>query len=165
MIFLNPSSSHPNPSLTDPLETCKAIVFPVAGQWFALPQAAILRVIQTPFPFQPEVPHWEIVYQDNQPLTLVNLHYTLAQAQLRTATTPSATAPGRFLIIAHTGEPICYGIPVDAPPSLMELPLTSIHPLPVAHRQALRNIAEHMAVLPDPKGTLTLWLLNLQHLH
>ncbi|MDX2273301.1 MAG: hypothetical protein NW237_15315 [Cyanobacteriota bacterium] len=136
----------------------KVITFTVASQPLALPLAqgkdspfpVVQRVIHSPVSLNHhplQLLHWE-----DQDVIILNLH---------SLSTPAQAIPP-FLILVQTPNQECYGIPVSDPPSLLELPLATIRPLPPSYAQRdPLGMASYIAVLPQSGDPLILFLLDL----
>lgn len=152
--------SHPSPSPELP-KTCRTVVFSIAGHSLALPLAAVLKVIPRSAVLHNQVADASLVYLDQQPITLLNLHPLLSYIPASHRTSVSKKS-GQFLLIVGLDEESQWAIPVDESPTLLELPLSSVRLLPAAYRQAIQNIACHVAVLNHALTSFTLLLLNLK---
>ncbi len=140
----------------------KVIVFPVASYWLALPINAVLKVILSP-PITTTADSDRhglgMVDVDRQTVTVINLHQ-----HLKPSTGPQPLHR-RFLILTQTRQGELCGIPVDAPPVLMELSLEAIRPLPATYRQSdPLGMASHMALLQEEEGERQIYLLGMQKL-
>jgi chemotaxis signal transduction protein len=147
---------------TDGTDTYKAVVFAIAQHYFALPVAAIFRVVQCSPELSYSMQNQELVLLDNQPLTFLDLHPILSKPGRQKSTTelPAKYAP--CLVVTHCQQGNLCAIAADQPPSLLELSLANTHPLPPDYRQAIAHIASHVAILPHQRATLNILLLDLQ---
>lgn len=154
-------------------EICRAVVFAVANHYLALPLTSVLKVVPRSMVQHNSSENQPLVYLENQPLALLNLHACLAAlpgssaaiAATRSASLSSSGLSGQLFLIAGLAGYPQWAIPVDQPPTLMELPLSTVRLLPPAYRQQIHNIACHVAVLSDSQESqelLTLLLLNLK---
>ncbi len=74
------------------------------------------------------------------------------------------TNSSRFLILLKTRTEELYGIPVAHPPTLTDIPLSTIRPVPLSYRQvAGLSWASHMAILSETqaKKPLKVFLLGM----
>jgi hypothetical protein len=159
--------------------SCHSIVFEVEGSFFALPLAAIAKIIARSSPLVRSVDRSDFLYLGEQLVTVLDMGRLMARrstvragakpvlpndpghapvnAQRRSPQTPP------FLIIAQTQPRVICAIPVNKPPNLMELDLSTLRTLPAHTAQAIGHIASHVAVLPGaPTKTTPIFLLNLQ---
>ncbi|MBD2461383.1 chemotaxis protein CheW [Oscillatoria sp. FACHB-1407] len=136
-------------------ESCKAIVFAIANQLLALPLSAIVKVIYCSVELSHSIHNQELILFDHQPLTVLNLHSWLASTAMA-----QGRSPIRCLIIAQAYQDL-YAIPVDRPPTLQELPLADIQPLPVAYSKAIAQMADHFALVNQQDVTHKILLLDL----
>ncbi|MBF2073474.1 MAG: hypothetical protein IGS50_06900 [Synechococcales cyanobacterium C42_A2020_086] len=156
-------SSIPSSSLSpSTVDVCRAIVFSISGCLLALPVAAVVRVTQRCFAQGGASDQSGIVYLDNQPLVLLELHALLPQQQPSSQTASTNRRPGSFLIVAQLESTAPCAIAVDEPPTLMELPLSAVRCLPRSYQQSLRGVAQHVAMLPQLDRTISILLLDLQ---
>lgn len=154
---------------TSESEVCRAVVFTIAHHHLALPLTAVLKVVPRSIAQSDAAQNQSIVYLENQPLTLLNLHACLAAIpssdsaiDLRSTTLSSPEKSGQLLLIVGLAGDPQWAIAVDQPPTLMELPLSTVRLLPPTYRQQIRHIACHVAVLTKPPDLLTILLLNLK---
>jgi hypothetical protein len=92
-----------------------------------------------------------------QTATIINLHQRLAPQN-----SSNSTIQKRFLILTQTYQHELCGIPIETPPTMLDLPLDKIQPLPSSYRQgdALGSLASHVAVLPESEGSHKIFLLG-----
>ncbi|MBV9389050.1 MAG: hypothetical protein JOZ78_21750 [Chroococcidiopsidaceae cyanobacterium CP_BM_ER_R8_30] len=172
---------HINSPLTSPSplaaesESCKAVIFTIAGHLLALPVSAIERVMTTPTLLNINSSGLSLMHlslQDDaigassrvelarRPLTgfditVLDLYPHLSTVPPTGLHQAKSKNKGRFLIVTHSQQGM-LGILVDEPPTIMELPLSAIRAFPRACRQATPlGIANHIAVLPQEVGNLT----------
>jgi hypothetical protein len=102
----------------------------------ALPMVAILKVMNTP--------------TDLQSISSVGLLY-VGQAGIQLLNPPaqvSEAAP--FLVIFQAPGTRLYGLLVQQPPDILELPLSTFHPLPDRSLDAgLLSYVKYVALLPE----------------
>jgi len=122
-------------------ETVRVIVFQIGNYVCALPINAVLQVTETPSELQQHLQGLSLVWHENRTIMLLNLHEKLS-AQLRSG--ESITA--EFLILTQTRQGELCGIPVDQLPTMMELPMEGIQPLPRVYRQTyVYNLARFVS--------------------
>jgi chemotaxis signal transduction protein len=147
----------------DDLETIRTIVFSLADieattmseYRFALPVEAVIRSI--PYPANKPVLKEGIgmINIGEQTITIVDLRQKFVAIDAK-------TDASKFLILfnTHAGE-LC-GLPVKDAPSLLDLPFTTIRPLPIAYRQVNQlSFASHMAIVPQGEDLEPLQILLL----
>lgn len=144
-------------------DSLRVIVFAIADYLFALPVGAVLKVITCP-PISSTV-EGGIGMADlgSQTITILDLRQKLGSQTLE------KQFPGfqqlLLLIQTRTGE-IC-GIPVDKPPSLLDIPLETVRPVPLSYRQVAKlSFASHMAVLTpgQPEESIKVFLLGMSQI-
>lgn len=156
-------SAIPTSSLSSStVDVCRAVVFSISGYLLALPVAAVVRVTQRCSAQGSTLDHSGIVYLDNQPLVLLELHTLLPRQQASGQTTLTNRHPGSFLVVAQLESTMPCAIAVDEPPTLMELPLSAVRCLPRSYQQSLRGITQHVVMLPQLDRTVSILLLDLQ---
>jgi chemotaxis signal transduction protein len=143
-------------------ETCMVLVFKIADRSLALPLGAIVKIVHSATLTQ-DIATAEFVTLDQQPVPVLNIASCLGRDGNRptrtTLTNPEPVAISAFYIVtAYRDQWVAIG--VNQPPTLMELPLSSIHPVPGTYRQAIGDMAQHMAVISQPTP-LTLLLLDI----
>ena len=147
-----PSPEPVAPAIASP--SCPAIVFQIAGQWLALPYAALLRVVHRSAVNQPD-PSGTLAYLGKHPVGILNLAAFLTNAPQSDSIAAASNLP--FLVVAAV-ETAMVGIPVNQLPILLDLPLAQTHVLPPNYYKAIYGIASHGITLPQ-LGTVL--LLNL----
>ena len=163
------SSNSSNP------ETLRIIVFTLseepssaqADYLFALPVEAVLKAITCP-PINWVVESGiGITDCGTQTVTVVDLRqqFLLPNPQRQEERNSSqVTNSHRFLILLKTRTEELYGIPVAHPPTLTDIPLSIIRPVPLSYRQvAGLSWASHMAILSETqeKKPLKVFLLGM----
>jgi hypothetical protein len=103
---------------------------------FALPMIAILKVMNTP--------------TDLQSISSVGLLY-VGQAGIQLLNPPSLESEAApFLVIFQTSGTKLYGLLVQQPPDILELPTSTFHPLPDRPTDAgLLSYVKYVALLPE----------------
>jgi chemotaxis signal transduction protein len=152
------------PTLT---ETCMVLVFKIADRSLALPLGAIVKIVHSATLTQ-DIATSEFVTLDQQPVPVLNITAGLGRegnstrTRLTAQTSPAQSSPAPispfYIVTAYRDQWVAIG--VNQPPTLMELPLSSIHPVPGTYRQAIGDMAQHMAVISQPTP-LTLLLLDI----
>ncbi|MBZ8183271.1 chemotaxis protein CheW [Oscillatoria salina] len=140
-------------------ENCKVIVFTIDSYWLALPITNVLKIINTPPLVNAKQNHLSLVHIGDRVLTILNLQ------QMLNLSNPEAGKIGKFLLILQLTTSEIAGIPLDEPPSLLELPLAEIRPIPESYRQSTSlKIASHVALVSQEETTQEVFLLDLEKL-
>ena len=136
-------------------EAIKAIAFPVAEYLLALPIETVMKAIEAPPKLSAELDEAGLLYLSDRAISLLDLHRKLVG---------KTHANRRFLILAQLrGE--YFAIPVDEPPTLVEIPVSEIRSLPDSYRHAnALGIASHVAIVPQEKTILEIFILDPERL-
>lgn len=154
----------PLPPLDQTTNSLPVLLFPIGRTILAVPLADVVRILsapnalQTVEAFQTKTQTVSLLHWGEQEVTLLNLYRCFF---------PDLTSlpPTPFLIIWQTKPGELYGIPVSEPPLLLNIPLTTIRPLPAGYRQALPlDIASYVAVLPRGDHPVSIFLLDLRRI-
>lgn len=141
-------------------ETVRFVVFPIAGYRLGVPLDKILRVVNCPDELRSHSSDsLEFMPLGQHTISVLNLRsqLSLGQTQQRVSSNQSD-----FLVVAKVGEELC-AIQVDTPPDLIEIDTATIRQLPAPYRQGHPlSIASQVAVLPQGKATLAIFLLDLK---
>jgi hypothetical protein len=118
--------------------------------FFALPAEAIIRVAPAP----PNLGNF------NQGITMLNIGQemvTVVDLCYRVLPERPATSVDRqFLIFVQTTMGETCAIPTANFPLLLDMPISTVRPIPAAYRQVNdMNFASHMAILDSPSETLS----------
>ncbi|MGF1486981.1 MAG: chemotaxis protein CheW [Prochloraceae cyanobacterium] len=146
-------------------ETTKAIVFDIAGHLLALPVSAVFKVIRSSMAICSDLGNRKLVHLEEQALPILDLHQFLARVQPHRQDdyqNQFLSTQEQFLVLTHFRKGNLSAIPVDEPPSLIELPLSSIYTLPKSYKEKISNLANHVAVCPYENSTINIMLLDLQ---
>ncbi|MBD2451525.1 chemotaxis protein CheW [Nostoc sp. FACHB-152] len=132
-------------------DSLRVVVFAIADYLFALPVGAVLKVIACP-PISSTVESGiGMVDLGAQTITIVDLRQKLipqVQTQQTQQVLSAVETSGRFLLLTQTRTGELCGIPVDKPPALIDIPLSTVRPVPWSYRQvADLSCVSHMAVL------------------
>lgn len=138
-------------------EMVRLIVFAIAGYRLGLPLDQILRIVNCPDELKAETSETiELLPLGQQTISVLNLRSQLSLNQGQN------TLESEFLVVAKVGAELC-AIRVDAPPDLIEVEAATIRQLPAPYRQGHPlSIASQVAVLPQGKATLAIFLLELK---
>ncbi|MEM1254582.1 MAG: chemotaxis protein CheW [Cyanobacteria bacterium P01_H01_bin.21] len=137
-------------------EIGKFITFEVAGYWFVLPVSAILKIVNCPPPSQGGTVGIGLVQLGSHTIRLLNLHRELSYtSKVKAAPVSSRDAP--FLVVVQDPQRELWGITLNEPPDLVELPMILFKPVsletPFDHKT---NWISHMAIESDSDRTLLL---------
>lgn len=134
---------------TSDVDVIKVLAFEMAEHFFALPISLIFKVINCPPISATTDSNLGITDFGGQTVTVVNLAQKLSP--LNSGNQPWQK---RFLILSKTRQGELCGIPINQPPSLIELPKDSIQPLPLSARQINPfSIATHVANMPKSNSS------------
>lgn len=150
--------SSPIERVKEEISSLKAISFAIAGYRLALPMEAVLRVVNCPFKLRDSSSTMELIHLGSHAIAVLNLHPHLALKQAN-----PVSSHQQFLVVARSAQDDYCAIRVDTPPDLVDLPLNMIRKLPEPYRNGHPlNIASRVAVLPQGKATLAIFLLDMQ---
>jgi chemotaxis signal transduction protein len=163
MMILDPS--HSSSHLDSPSDTLKVMLFSIAQQaasipenLFALPLEAIVKIVRCPDlgTFKRGI---SIVEFEGQTVTVVDLCYRLAPER------PGNLSDRQFLMLLQTHSGDLCAIPVAKFPELLDLPVTTVRPIPAAYRQVNDiRFASHMAMLDRAGQSARVLLIGMNHL-
>ncbi|MGQ4650075.1 chemotaxis protein CheW [Lyngbya aestuarii] len=140
-------------------ETEKFIVFQIADYLLALPIGEVLKVV-----------NYSSTAADKglKTMGLIQLgKYTIRMLNLSERLSSDSSLPlpvaQAFLVITRSPQGELWGIAVEEPPNLMELPLERIHLIPSSESQSgVFGLASYGAVVSQGQATATIFLLDLQ---
>ncbi len=162
-------------------EADKYITFKMAGYLFALPSEAILKIVATPAPSQGGMVSMGLVQLEQYSIQTIDLirllslqepsenAQTLSIAPEQTGAKSIAAVPPvenpPFLMVLQDAEGTLWGIAVDEPPDLMDIPHYALKPVPSEKRvtRALRWVS-HVVTYDLGGDRHTLLLLDLSAL-
>ncbi|MBD1995049.1 chemotaxis protein CheW [Leptolyngbya sp. FACHB-541] len=168
-LFSLPSASTDIPRNIKVASQIRTIAFSIGSLKLALRIEAVYKVLkQTPIYGTECNPSSNgdrnsigIAHVGDREVTVLDLQQRLFHRDRRSET----SLDNRYLVIAQTEAGKLCGIPVEAVPTLMEVPLSTIRPLPDSYRHAANlEIVSHVAVLPQAESSLTLFLLDANQL-
>ena len=136
----------------------KFITFQTAGHWFALPMAAILRIVNCPPPDKGGVVTFGVVQLGSHTVQLLDLYGIFGVGT-------NATLPDQvpFLLVLQSDQKRLWGIALESPPDLIELPLTAFQSVSSDKNFFPRKQwISHIAVVSELDVSRTLLLLDLE---
>lgn len=151
---------------TDSDEALRAMVFDicqdptaVTENRFALPLEAIVKIIRCPAQLGVFRRGISILEIEQQTVTVVDLCYRLQPDR------PTDPADRRFLMLVQTHSGDLCGIPVATFPSLIDLPVTMVQPIPPVYRKVHDiRFASHMVNMTKADQTERILLIGMNHL-
>jgi chemotaxis signal transduction protein len=158
--------SHPLKRLSNVDEeqtTIRTIVFSLAdvehtaiGKYqFALPVEAVIRAIVYPANRTTLTDGIGMINLGDQTVTIVDLRDKFTK-------TDHTQDSSRFLILFKTRSDELCGLPVKDAPILIDIPMTTIRPLPLAYREVNQlTFASHAAIVPQEGDLAPLEILLL----
>jgi chemotaxis signal transduction protein len=135
---------------------CKAIAFSICGYCLSLPISAIVRVLPVTASAVFSNRNGGFTQIDGYPTVLLDLHPLFAQLRY------SKNSQAQFLAIARIDTHTLCAIPIDEPPTLIDIPLNTVEPLPYTYRQSLERVASHIVNITQNNETTTVFLLDLK---
>ncbi|MEM9088063.1 MAG: chemotaxis protein CheW [Cyanobacteria bacterium P01_F01_bin.53] len=121
-------------------QTNKYITFKMADYLFALPSEDILKIVATPSPSQGGMVSMGLVQLEQYSIQTLNLPKLLglqqasAQAELDELTEAGSAQNPPFLMVMQNADKDLWGIAVDEPPDLMDVPKYALKPVPPEKR-------------------------------
>jgi chemotaxis signal transduction protein len=135
----------------------KYIVFSVAAYRFALPVEQVLRVIRRPASTHGQFNEIGLLQIDRYIIKILDLYQSF-----QTGATDSLQQRS-LLVITHDFQGHLYGIPVCAPPDLVELPPSVVQPLPEPNSySSLPERISYAVATSSSTTALPIFLLDLQ---
>lgn len=161
-------------------EINKYITFTMEGYLFALPSEEILKIVATPAPSQGGMVSMGLVQLEQYSIQTIDLPKLLnlqgekkniAEAAIKTIKKaekpqglekPAPTENPPFLMVLQDADEVLWGIAVDEPPDLMDIPHYALKPVPPEKRmtRALRWVS-HVVTYDLGGDRHTLLLLDL----
>lgn len=137
----------------------KLVIFPVANLNVALHINVVQKIINYSTIFSSRLNHFGLVNIGDQEITVIDLHKKLFNISKSEDKADSNLK--KYLILAENQVAELFGIVIDEPPKLLDVPLNKIRTIPASYRQAdTLAIASHVAVIPQDKDKLTIFILD-----
>jgi chemotaxis signal transduction protein len=139
----------------------KYIVFKILNQLLLLPVDHVLKVITCPLHLSRSLRDAGLAQMGQRTVLILNLHQSLDANY--NPQSPDADRWGRFLLMTQGKQGDLCGIPVDAPPNLLEIPDHTLQPVPTSysHIGMLAGVS-HIAILPHKPDPMTILMLNVK---
>lgn len=136
----------------------KFIVFKIADCLLGLPMNNVLKVINSPPINSGGLRAMGLVQLGRHTIRILDLYHQLSPKELL-----QAPRNQPFLVITRSPQGELFGISVDEPPNLMDLPRDSLRSVPQSERQSgVRKLISHAAVISQKQATTTIFLLDLK---
>jgi chemotaxis signal transduction protein len=139
-----------------PAPECKAIAFSICGYCLSLPISAIVRVLPVTASALFSTRNGGFTQIDGYATVLLDLHPLFAQLRY------SKNSQAQFLAIARLDAHTLCAIPIDEPPTLIDIPLNNVEPLPHTYRQSLELVVSHIVNIAYNTESTTVFLLDLR---
>ncbi len=147
--------------MDDESQIGKFIVFKIADYLLALPISDVLKVVNFSPANSKKLTTMGLVQIGKYMIKVLDLHQQLSLDTLHHwVDNPS------FMVVTHDSQGELYGISVDEPPDIVELPLLTIRSLPksTSHSKPIIEMVSHVAVLPEKEDIKTIFLLDLKQI-
>jgi chemotaxis signal transduction protein len=138
----------------------KVVMFAIGSIHCAINIFSIYKIVSSTKLYG-EDNHWvSMMRVDDREVTVIDLHRRLFPND------PSVSnSRPSYIAILQNSQGEMYGLPVRGMPSLIEIGVDNIRVLPASFRQAnALGMASHVAVVPQPSGQLTVFLLDVDRL-
>lgn len=136
----------------------RAIIFAVADYWFALPVGAVQKISLCP-------PIKNAVEEGLGTIDLGNETATVVDLEAKFAANQDHNFTRRYLLLTQTHSGEKCGLIATSPPSMVEIPLSTIRSLPASYRESGKfGFISHLAVLPQDEESIDVFLLGMREL-
>ncbi|MEM9215564.1 MAG: chemotaxis protein CheW [Cyanobacteria bacterium P01_F01_bin.150] len=147
----SPSARSPvgNPNRT-PLNRCKSLVFAIAHYHFALPVPTVQKIIQLNSDLEAAIKQRGFFMFAQYPVSVVDLLGVLGQQTKITDTAEGAsvaTIPVPCLLLIQANGDPQWALRVADLPKIIDIPLSSIHPIASTHPQPISQLAQYMVIV------------------
>jgi chemotaxis signal transduction protein len=140
----------------DDSELEKLIIFAIANYHLALPIDQVLRVINYPADTSESLEKIGLIQCGRHTIRVVDLYQ-----QFQLETTRSALPLPFLMLIRGLNQELC-GVPVSAPPDVIEIPVEALQQLEwTSTTSPLLKSVSHTAVVKQADETLSILLLDL----
>ncbi|WP_017315449.1 chemotaxis protein CheW [Mastigocladopsis repens] len=145
----------------DELHLDMFIVFKIADYLLALPISNVLKVVNFSAANSKRLTTIGLVQLGKYMIKVLDLHQQLDLGGL-----PHECDNPSFIVVAHDSQGELYGISVNEPPDIVELPPETIRSLPKSssHGKPIIEMVSHVAVLSQEDVTKTIFLLDLKRI-
>ena len=139
-------------------KVAKIITFKIADHWFALPMTTVLKIVNCPPSDQGGIVNLGMVQLGSHTIHLLNLYSTFG---LGTDVPVRTQTP--FLLVLRGTRKKLWGIVLETPPDLIDLPNTLFKSVSTDERfTPKKQWISHIAVISKQDISRTLLLLDLK---
>ena len=136
----------------------KLVTFEVADYWFALPMKAILKILNCPSSKEGGVIPLGIVQLGSHTIQLLDLHSVFCLDAYGTS-----PRKAQFLLVLRGIQNRLWGIALESPPDLVELPISELQAVSTDRRFApKKQWISHIAMPSEQEMNRTLLFLDLK---
>ncbi|MEE3716101.1 chemotaxis protein CheW [Tumidithrix elongata RA019] len=133
--------------------TLKILTFPLGNLFLAVKLEGVKKVIPVPAIAKSGNKLLGITNFEDQEIIVVDLHQRILNA--------SNAIASRYLIVIQSELQALYGIPVISLPEMLEVPISTIHPIPDDYRNHdTLGIADRVTQISVMDKTRTIFLLS-----
>ena len=148
-----------NDQKSNPSQITKLVAFAMSNLNVALHIDVVKKIINYSTIFSSNLNHFGLVNIGNQEITVIDLHKKLFNVSQSEDVVDSNQK--KYLILAQNNLKELFGIVINETPKLLDVPLSQIRNIPPSYRRAdTLSIASHVAVIPQEKGKLTIFILD-----
>jgi purine-binding chemotaxis protein CheW len=138
----------------------KLLTFSIGKLNIALHIDCATKIINSTAIYGSGLNHLGLAHIGDKEITVVDLHKRLFRTPL-----PRDSETQGYLILAKNSQGEDFGILTNETPTLVDVPLADIRLLPDSYRHAdTLVIASHVAVIPQPQGQITVFLLDVDQI-
>ncbi len=138
-------------------KSLKLIVFELGNLNLALPIESVFKIFNYAPVYGSGVNRVGIAHVSDLEVTVVDLYQRFFKSSQ-----PHEYFRGNYLVVVQNKTGELYGIPVADTPILMEVPSSQIRILPESYRRAdTLDVASHVAIIPQERSSLTVFLLDV----
>ncbi|NJM73901.1 MAG: chemotaxis protein CheW [Scytonema sp. RU_4_4] len=139
----------------------KFIVFTIADYLLALPMSDVVKVVNVSPADSKRLPKIGLLQIGKYIIKILDLHQHSSLDAL-----PDSSDHPSFLVVTHDSQRELYGILVNEPPDIVELPPEAMRSLPKSshHSNPMTEMVSHVAVLSQQEVIKTIFLLDLKRI-
>ena len=153
-------TNQPSKSARQKKKTLKLLVFKIGKLNLALQLNWVTRILNNLPVYSSGLSYFGIAHVDNREVTVIDLHQRLFKSKLI-----DDAELYSYLIIAQNQNREEFGIPLMETPNLMDINRDNVRVLPESYRRSdTLAIASHVAVIPQPSGSMTIFILDVNTL-
>lgn len=155
-------TSDPSARVATAGPTIRVVAFPLGALNLALRVESVERVLNNVPIYSSGLNSFGVTHLGDREITVLDLQQQLFHTATLVPGEGKAAPLSPYLVVIQNSAGEAYGVPIQTPPALTEIPVDAVRVLPASYRRSdTLGIASHVAQVKGDAGPRTVFMLDV----